>query len=135
MNLGCRRLNYDGCILTAESNFYTCTSQGGFGNIFGICQTVKDGADADCSNQFPGNTRKARSLSSSASSEARSLDAAAECDGNSTTRSSYELFDFTDKDGDGNLTLTEYFNIMGVSMGATEAEVAARRKWTKFYLS
>lgn len=115
MNLGCRRLTYESCILASASAYYQCSTGSGSVYDFGICQTANDAADQACRNQFPGHTTRSTS---------QQLDA--RCDGNNTTRMSNTIFDFADSDGTGNLTLLEYFMIMGLSMGDYGPEIAQR---------
>ena len=114
---GCRRGDLEGCLAIANAQYILCRVRQHNGQD--ICNPYQAGLVAQCQQTYSSSLASAANVQTTTDA--------------SSTNSSSEIFDFADSDSCGNITLTEYFKIMGLSMGDSAAEIALRSRYAKFF--
>lgn len=113
---GCRRENLPGFLAIANGLWIKCRVRDHKSQDY--CDQQRADAEFQCTQSY-------------SSSASRSVSEAVD----TSSSNSSEIFDFANLDGSGNMTLAEYFTIMGLSTGNSGQEIAHRAIYAQYLFS
>ena len=113
---GCRRENLPGCLAIADGLWIKCRVRDHRNQNY--CDQQSADAEVQCTQSY-------------SSSASRSVPEAVD----TFSPNSSEILDLANLNGSGNITLAEYFTIMGLSTGNSGPEITHRAIYAKYFLS